>query len=120
MLQLSTIIPDSEGPEEPITEYFARQRQADNEMKLAEIFNHVRLESGLVRRRDAGAQVPSLNGRLSGAYLDGISKKAQRTLKFHKEKLQRRHQMRKTYQTCADHDFVDCPSGSTVSDSGDG
>jgi hypothetical protein len=46
------------------TEYFARLRQADNEMKFAEIYNHVRLESGLVRRRDAGAQVPSLNGPL--------------------------------------------------------
>jgi hypothetical protein len=48
------------------TEYFARLRQADNEMKLAEIYNHVRLESGLLRRRDAGAQVPSLNGLLFG------------------------------------------------------
>jgi hypothetical protein len=40
------------------TEYFARLRQADNEMKNAEIYNHVRLESGLVRPRDAGHKCP--------------------------------------------------------------
>ena len=40
---------------------FARLRQADNEMTLAVFDNHIRLDSGLVRRR-SGAQVPSLNG----------------------------------------------------------
>jgi hypothetical protein len=44
-------------------EYFVRLREADNEMKLAEIYNHVGLERTCPPTR-RGAQVPSLNGRL--------------------------------------------------------
>ena len=37
---------------------FACLRQTDNKMKLPEFNNHVRLESGLVRRREGGHKCP--------------------------------------------------------------
>ena len=41
-------------------------RQADNEMKLAVFDNHVRLDSGLVRRRSEGTSAHSKRNRSEG------------------------------------------------------
>src|SRR5882672_2116645 len=47
----------------------ARLRRADINMKLAGIYNHVRLASGLVRRRGGGTSALSKRTTTEGAFL---------------------------------------------------